>query len=331
MRFQPNDVFDLRLTAFSILVSLMVSACSSVNIDAARQLSVTGRNVTVGAGQNIYASDAEYLRARDSEAVLHGFSGTTNAPSYQTILNSYDRIHREMSQRAVVFEKLADVYDAFGELSGLDTGAQTEAALGNLAGSVQEYAKLTKQSAPISGDVTAVISQIGGIIASEIQKAKIKEASIQIRGNVDSFSKLLENPLVREQLVGFRSVLISDVKTALNKLWDAGVYDPKPLLDDIGAVAGLTAQKGVAQILKTNTDLRKALGEVIDKRITIKIDLIVQSYDSSIEALKHLIVAHKKLEDGAPIDLTRLRAIVAQLRGISILLTKAKTGETTAQ
>jgi hypothetical protein len=323
-------VFDLRRTAFFILTLLMGSACSSVSIDAARQLSVTGRNLTVQARQNIYASDDEYLRARDSEAALHGFSGTTSLPDYQKILRSYDSIHQEMAQRAVVFEKLADLYDAFGELSGLDTGAQTEAALENLAGAVQEYAKLTKQSPPVSSDVTAVISKIGGIIAGEIQKAKIKEASIQIRVKVDTFSKLLENPLVREQIVGFRSVLISDVKTALNKLWDAGVYDPKPLLDEIGATAGLAAQKDAAQILKTNDSIRKALGEVIDKRIAVKIDLVEKGYDTSVGALKHLIVEHKKLEEGSPIDFTRLRGIVAQLRGITILLTKAKIGETTA-
>lgn len=312
-----------------ILLSFALSSCSEVSLEAARQLGVTGHSVASQAKQNVFASEAEYLRARDSEALLHGFSGTTKDKKYLDILMAFENIRREMAQRAVVFEQLAQLYDAFGELAGFDAGQQTEAALTNLSGAVQEYAKQTKQAPPISEDTTAIISKIGGLIASEIQKTKIKKASGEIRGRVDAFAKLLGNPLIREQQVGFRSFMLSDVKAALSKLWDAGVYDPKPLLDEIGATAGLAAQKDVAQVLKTNTDVRNAIGEVVDKRLSIQMDRIEQSYDSSVEALNHLVLEHKKMEVGTPLNLTRLRGIVAQMRGIVNLIVKAKNGTAT--
>jgi hypothetical protein len=87
----------------------------------------------------------------------------------------------------------------------------------------------------------------------------------------------------------------------------------------------------VAQIVKNNADVKKALGEVIDKRLTIQMDLIVQGYDSSLAALKQLKTQHEKLEEGESLDLTRLRAIVAELRSIAVLFAKAKTGASTNQ
>jgi hypothetical protein len=307
------------------LVTFMISACAGVNIEATRALSMTGRNVALQTQQNIFVSDKEYLRARDSEALLHGFSGTTESENYTNILKLYDDIHRELAKRSVVFEKLADLYDAFGELAGLDAGEQTERALGNLGGAIEDYAEQIKQPSPIYSGTTAVISKIGGLVATEIQKAKIKEASIQIRARVEDIQKLLENELVREQMTGFQEFLLSDRKAAFVKLWDAEVYDPTPLLNDFGADVGLVAQKDVTTLIKTNKALKDALVEVLDKRLAIKSELIRQGYDASLGALRHLVTEHKKLEQGEPLDLTRLRAIVAELRGIAVLLAKAKT------
>jgi hypothetical protein len=328
---RTSGLRNTRTLAILALIALLTMGCSSISLEAARRLSVTGRNAAVQAQQNTLVSDQEYLRARDSEALLHGFSGTTASDQYKAILKLYNDIHQELAQRAVVFEKLADLYDAFGELAGLDTGEQTEAALGNLSGAIEEYAKQLNQPSPLSSAPTAAIAKIGGLVAAEVQKAKIKEASTQIQSRVNTFLQILESALVREQMIGFQSLLLSDVKAALSILWDAGVYDPKPLLDGVGTAAGLTAQKDAAQLVKSNTELRKALGEVLDKRLASQMDLIAQGYDSSLAALRQLIAQHKKLEAGEPLDLIRLRAIVAQLRGIAVLLARAKTGDSTGQ
>lgn len=322
----------MEILAVLFFVIFVISACASVNIDSARTLGKAGRSVAVQAQQNIMVSDKEYLRARDSEALLHGYSGTTQSDAYMQLLDSYGVIQQELAKRSVVFEKLADLYDAFGELAGLDAGAQTEKALGDLGGAIAEYAKQVKQPALLSSDATAAISKIGGIIASEIQKAKIKEASILIRERVNAFQELLGSKLVREQMTGFRELLASDRKVAFIILWDAGVYDPKPLLDDFGADAGLVAQNNVAALIKSNRQLGNALKEVLDKRLARnQFDLIEKSYDASLAALRHLVSEHKKLEQGEPLDLGRLQAIVAELRGVVVLLGKAKNDTSTNQ
>jgi len=307
-----------------LLIAGLLSACSGINTQAARNLSLTGRDVALQMRQNSFVSDEEYGRARDGEALLHGFSGTTNSDLYTKILNDYDVIHQELAKRSIVFENLADVYDAFGELAGLNAGAQTEQALTNLGGAIEEYAKQIKQPSPIYKDTTAAISKVGGIVAAEIQKAKIKKASIQVRARVEDIQKLLGSKLVREQMAGFRQSLTTVRKTAFTLMWNQGVYDPKPLLDDFGKDAGLVAKKEAAAGIKPNTPLGNALLEVLEKRLAIKTDLIERSYDTSLKALGSLISEHKKLEQGEPLDLTRLKAISAELRGIAGMLAKVK-------
>lgn len=315
----------IRMLTVLLFVMFLTSACSRINIEAAKSLSVTGRDAASQTKQNVLVSYKDYLRARDSEALLNGFSGTTNSSTYQETLNEYNEIQKEFTKRSVVFEKLADLYEAFGELANFDAGGQTEKALGDLSSTVNEYAKLLKQEPPIPTDTGKAISMIGGLVAAEIQKAKIKEASIRIQAKVKALVKLLEDQSVRNQLVGYQEFLFSNRKAAFVILWDKGVYDPKPIFDDFGEDAGLTARKDVTEKMGSNSDLGKAITEVIDKRLEMKLELVGEGYDASIEALKQLIEGHKNLERGEPLDLARLRVITAELRSIAALLTKTDT------
>jgi hypothetical protein len=312
------------LVALPAILSLM-SACSAINIKAAQALSGTGRNVAVQTHQNISISDQEYLRVRDAEALFHGLTNTTDSQQYTEILKKYKDIYQELAKRSVVFEKLANLYDAFGELAGLDTGGQTEKALAELGGAIEEYSKQIKQTSPIYSDTISIISKIGGLIATEIQKAKIKEASIQIRARVEDILKLLGNSFIREQMTGFREYLISDRKIAFSLLWNEGLYDPTPLINDFGADVGFAARKDVAMEIKPDTPLGNALLEVLEKRLTMKADLIERSYNASLASLAGLIAEHKKLEKGVSLDITRVQAIVAELRDIAILLLKVRS------
>ncbi len=319
----------IRALTILLLAVFLASSCSNVNIEAAKSLGAAGRDVASQMQQNVLASDKEYLRTRDCVALVHGFSGTTNSGSYKQLLELYDDVYQELAQRSAVFEKLASLYDEFGELAGLDGGERTEKALGDLSTAINGYAKrVLKREAPISSDTTAVISKIGGLAAAEIQKAKIKEASIQIQARVGVFLKLFEDPLIRAQMTGFRGVMASDRKTALVILWDEGVYeyDPKSMLDDLGAEAGLVAREDAAELVKSNPKLDSALREVFDKRLSRggQLELVERGYDSSLSALRRLISEHKKLEQGEPLDLARLRAVAAELRGIAVLLAKDK-------
>jgi hypothetical protein len=310
-----------------VLVAVVTAGCSGVSIDAARQLGLSGGAVAAEAKQAAIASDEEYLRARDAEALFHGLVGLSGSDKkLEEILRLLDSIHLELTKRGIVFERMTRLYEAFGDLAGFDAATATEAALNDLGGAIQDYAQQLNRTPPASKDATAVISKIGGLLASEIQKAKIKEASALIRGQVEAFARLLGDPLVREQMVGFRDLLGTDRKVALLAVWRAGVLDPKPLLDDLGSVGGLVGHKDAAQRIADDARLRNALGAVLDRRLAMRQELLEQGYDASVDALKRLGAEHEKLENEQPIDLARLRTMVGQLRAVVDLLGRSRRG-----
>lgn len=113
-------------------------------------------------------------------------------------------------------------------------------------------------------------------------------------------------------------------KAALVLLWKNGVFDPKPLLDDLGSVGGLIGEKDAAQRIAANTPLRDGLEEVLAKRLALQRDLIKRGYQGSVDALRRLVAEHQRLESGQAVDLAQLRVMVAQLRAIVDLLGKAR-------
>lgn len=316
---------SLKRFAIFLLLVFLSTGCSSISIEGARELGASGKEVVVQNQRNIFASDEEYQRAMDAESLFHGVSGTMKSPAYTAILELYGKIQLELSSRSVVFSTLAGVYDAFGNLAGLDASIEVETSIGNLGGAVNSYAVAIGQQPVIFDATTGVISRIGGLVAAEVQKEKIKKASILIRERLDTFVELFKDPLVHEQIVGFKSLLGSNRKAAIEMLWDKGVYSPKPLLDEMGAEAGFVAQKDAIKLVIADKKLSNGLWEVVDRRLSHKIELIEKGYDASVKALKRLIAEHKKLEKGQELDLSRLRQIVAELQSIASLLNKTPT------
>lgn len=307
-----------------LVAALVTAACSGLSVGAARQLAVTGRETAVLAKQTSVVSEKDYARALDGEAMQHGASG--NLEKLEEIVTTYDDVRRELANRAIVFDRLADLYDAFGDLAGIDAAHEVETAIGKLNGAIGDYAKQMKLTPPVSSDATNAIATIGGLVAAEIQKAKLKKASALIRGELEQFAKLLDNPLVRTQVTGFRRLLQQDAAAGLIILWEGGALDPKPLLDDMGSPAGLAAAKEAQQVLTSKPLLKNGLTAVLRQRLSRQSDLIDQGYAASLQALNRLAREHKKLEEEQPLDLARLREVVGQLRTVVELLTRIRAG-----
>lgn len=313
-----------RLATVLLLTSPLTAACSGVSVQAARQLAVTGRETAVQAKQTSVVSEKEYARALEGEAMQHGASG--NLEKLKEIVSRYDDVRKELANRVIVYDRFADLYDAFGDLAGIDAAHEVETALGNLSGAIGDYARQMKLTPPASSDATNAIATIGGLVAAEIQKAKLKKASTLIRGELEKFAKLLGDPLVRTQVTGFRKLLQADAAAALIALWKEGALDPKPLLDDMGSPARLAAVKEAQQVLTSKPSLKNGLTAVLRQRLSRQSDLIDQGYAASLQALNRLATEHKKLEEDQALDLARLREVVAQLRTLVELLTRIRAG-----
>ncbi|VVQ18759.1 hypothetical protein PS925_04488 [Pseudomonas fluorescens] len=312
---------------FALLVLFGIGGCSSISLESAKSLSSAGESFTVQAKAAVFVSESEFQLARDSEALMHGYSNTTTDDQYQEILSLSEKLNGELSKRAAVLDKLGEVYSAFGSLAAINTAGDTESAIDKLGASINEYATARGKEQPVKASVAGVISKVGGVTAGEIQKRRVKEVSVEIRLRLIVFKNLLADPLVASQMQSYKSHVGSSYGAAVRQLWDSGLYDPTQLLNDFGSVSGMTAQKDALKTINSSPPLQRAFREFLAKRQEQKLTLIAESYDSTLSILGKLIGDHEKLEKGEELNLARIREMTARLKEIVSIISKAKAGD----
>jgi hypothetical protein len=310
------------LIPLGVFLIITISGCSKLSIESAKELGSAGQEVSGNAVANIFVSDEEYQQAMDAEQLFHGFAGI-DVP--QQLSDDYETIQTELASRKIVFKALGDVYSEFEKLASIDTATGVETAINGLGDAVNKYASTQHKSAVISKSAQGVIAKVVGLIAKEVQKEKIQESSALIRERLSAFQALFSDPLVKNQLTSFKQTLAQNRSSAINLLWKKGVYDPSPLIDEMGAEAGLKANKDVLNIVNDKKDARvkNGLEKVITARLQRKIRLVEKSYDANVNAVAQLIAKHEKLEKGEELNLATLRQYILELRLITDTLAPA--------
>lgn len=308
---------NTRRILLSIALSTLLLGCSTLNIESARELGTAGQQISGGAITNIFASEEEYQRAIDAEQLLHGYAGTDID---SILLKNYDEIQFELASRKEVFQKLGEAYAEFEKLASIDSATGVEAGINGLGDAINQYASARGKGIVVSQSAQGAIGRIGGLIAAEIQKEKLKKSSTLIRGRLTEFHALLMEPIVKTQLTSFKKNLAQSRGSAIDILLINDIYDPTPLLTEIGSDAGLQANRDALKIANKNADnLKNGIRKVILSRLQKKADLVERAYDASISTLSQLIERHKNLENGEKINLSILRQKVNEL----VLLTDA--------
>lgn len=324
MFFLPT--LRLRLPALARIAflsfCLACGACSTLNLEAARALSATGQEAAVKIKAAAFASDTEYSRAMDAEALFHGAARNEGSELYKQLKASYAAVNNEIAKRAQVVAALADFYEAFGELAKYDASGETQAALTGLGTAIDSYRKDVLNAGPLSQDTVGLVVHVGGLIAAERQKEMVRQASAAVRPKLTAFHDALASPLVKDQFTGFKKTLASDRAAAVIYLWKQGLLDASPLVGELAADGGLTPVKNAAEVVLKSVELSAAMQAVIARRVNGKLVAIERSYDTSVQLLADLVAEHRKLEEGAPLDLARVRALVAELTAIVNLVNK---------
>ncbi len=310
------------LRAGVVCICLACTACSTLSLEAAQTLAATGGDAAVKIKAAAFASGDEYAGAMDAEALYHGMTGTTASPAYTELKVKYAKVHVELAKRQDVVKALADFYVAFGNLASYDASGQTQDALKNLGTAVDGYRKDVLNLGPVSPGTVDLIVHIGGLFASEVQKAMVKDASASVRPKLVAFHDALADKLVRTQFTGFKELLAADRAAAVVLLWQHNVLDASPLVADLAAEGGLIPTKDAGRVVLHDEQLKAGLQAVITRRMDRKLDAIGQGYDASVRIVADLIEEHRKLEDGGPLDIARIRALVAELTAIVNLINK---------
>ena len=246
------------------LALFLLQACQSLNIESARTLAEEGRNVAAAGSSQIFVSDMELRNAREAEVFMHAYAG---AEKPDLILKYYKSIMLELSKRKTVFTNLADVYAIFYDLSSNDAPARIETAVNKLGDAVNDYSTTVSSTPFLSNESVTIAGAIGNASMTTEKKNMIMQSSVLIKERLHRLLKLLENPLVRQQLVTWKTNLAQNRAAVAQMLMNHGVLDTTPLLNQMGSDAGLQGAPDAADIIRKNTRLSNGLEQVIVYRM----------------------------------------------------------------
>jgi len=299
-----------------LLAVLLAAGCSSLQIDAAKNLGAIGKDATALSSQNIFVANAAYLQALDAEAFFHGYAGT---PVPEQLSREYQSLRQELNARRAVFASLGQVYEAFYNLALYNAAGALDAAISGLGDTVNGYAKTLHKTALLSTQEKASITRISGLAAVRVQKRRIAKASVLIRSRLEQLAELLEDPLVKAQLTAFNQNLSAERAAAVALLWEQGLLDPTPLINELGSEAGFKAGKDATKIIASpaGTNVKEALSLVVRMRLARRADLIEEGYAASVKIIRELIARHRELEHGAELSPSELRRMTAGLQLIT--------------
>lgn len=283
----------LRALVIIPLAASALSGCSSVRIDAAGHLGDTGQETAAALAETLFLSDAFVDQAADIDTfVFYYEAGGAVPPELEAqrkeLLDGYKMIHEEFKHRRQVFAELGIAYQHFADLADKGAELETAAAVDRLGSAVNKYAESRGKAAVFSGSAQKALPQLGWLAAAELKKKRIKQASVLIRERLSAFAALLNDPLVKEEILGFQKNLSGLEGDRLQVLWDAGLFDPSPLLDQVGAGTGLQAAVNVGETLRKDKPLSDSLGKVIESRLRRNAEAIEANYHASLKTLEEL-------------------------------------------
>jgi len=232
-------------------------------------------------------------------------------------------IKEALDARRVMLIKLADLYSSFGALTSYNAQQNVNEALTDLSGSIDQFAQaLGQPGMPAGADV--VSADVGGVLASQIQKRKVKRASKAIRQRLEVIIPLIEKE--RATMESLQRVLVQDAGVTAVVLYRNGIGAPDPILANNIGTFGLSYEPGsyshACETLRGQGreecmhNFEKGIREVVLLRAKRRARDQVAVIDSNAAAIKALSDAHSRMEDGQPINLALVTQQLMTLRTI---------------
>ncbi|NEX14603.1 MAG: hypothetical protein C1941_07930 [Prosthecochloris sp.] len=318
-QYNSRNISTNRLRPLCMVALLLLQACHSLNIESAKTLGQEGKNVAAAGARHIFASDMEFRNASEAEVFMHGYAGFEQP---EQILDTYSIIMQELSKRKIVFTNLDEVYTGFYELSSNDAPARIETSINKLGDAINNYATVVNSAPFQSNESVTIAGAIGRIAITAKKKQLIRQSSVLIRERLVRLLQLLENPLVKQQMLTFKKNLAQNRSSVIQMLMIHGLLDTTPLLTQMGSDAGLRGAPDAAEIIRKNQRLSSSLEKVIAYRLQNNLLSIDEGYDATCNAIKELILLHERLEQGEPLTVATVRQAIAELQSVADQLNK---------
>lgn len=310
--------------AIAVCVAGMLQACGGVDIEQAKQLA----NAGVASSTKLQAEAQGVATNAASWREGRVFYATLVQGDSKVVLESdgseITRLAKLLKARANALGALAAAYKSFQELAVYDAAQTTEAATASFLAETNEFLKTAQGLegaagaaaqgiAPLDPQVAAGISVGFGVIAREVQRAKIARTSVAIRTGVEKLSEVLKAE--RAYAVAARIKIAKDrfALRRMARLRGLGSYEQsaKALLAgfDIDPVKDLDAA-----ILRS-PEVTAAMTRVLGDRFNAEVESIGPTYDTLLKLLDALVEQHRQLEAGRQVSLASIISLGEELQG----------------
>lgn len=299
----------------------LMTACSNAPIlSNAVNLSRVGQAAARQMQQNASVTAAQYELLNDAVAFDAGFSGDPDNPSTSDFLQQETQIQSKLSVYAGMLGQLAGAYAALGDLAGFDASGNFSSAIGMLCGSGNTLLAALNAMQQIPANACTSLPVGGGLIISAVQAQQVASASDQIEAVLKTLIPVLADPTTRTLIVLNGELVQRQIISTAKELYASGVYTCSPLLDELGAPLGLKTTSGVDAVVRNNRNLRNGCLAFVSATARETAGSVGVAYDTSVAGLKSLIPLHDNLRAGAPLDLTAISAIIANLQELAAKL-----------
>jgi len=308
---------------------LTLTACATKTLPIAVKLSQTGQQAASTLQSSIILSDAQlnslhkftifhaaFKRAACIEAKKSIDVCNERMATEKEIIGDIDEIQNILTSDTKWLTSLRESYAALGELANYDASTKFISAFDGLTASTNSLAAALK-STPPSSEMTSIFKYAGGQIVGFVQANKVIAASKAIHAELDRAITLLSNPDIKDIYTSLQKKYYDSLNESALILSNKGTLSFKPLINEVGATAGLAATANTDKLIRENKSLRVGLNAVINETYRQKIVDVTRAYDKSLAALKELAKLHSELENSSGFDATQLAITIGQLQSLA--------------
>lgn len=313
-----------RTALVAVFCALALGACSSLTLTDAATLSRAGQAASLQMEQNASISAETLTALKRAVAFNDGFNNAVGNPDSQKFVADEAIIQTNLARYAKALTSLSSAYAALGDLAGYDASGSFNTAMDKLAADTQSFIAGIDPAIKVPAVVPVAARSFGGIVISSMQADAIVDASAQIEQQLKTLIDVLKEPDTRKLLVLNSAMVQGQLTQAAAEGFASGAYSYAPLLDSLGAPLNLKSTAKADELVPKNEKLLAGLRNVVITEAGGPADALGASYDKSLAALEALVPLHESLQNGAPLNLATLTAIVGKLQSIATALQPGK-------
>lgn len=307
-------------------LAVALPGCGGVDIEQAKKLATAG----VAASDRIHVeakTTATHMAAWREGRVFFAVLVDGNRDLAMTSDGSdIDELAKLIGKRAEAIGALSTAYKSFQELAVYDAAGTTELATAAFFSQTNQFLdtaqklKLPGEAgtiangiAPLDAQTAEGLSIASGLIAREVQRAKLGKTSVALRTGVAKLAEVLTAE--RAYAASIRRS-IADRRHALRTMAQRrgiGSYErsTKALLSDFD----IDAVKDLDLAILRSPHAKAAIERVLNDRDRAERETIGPTYDALIKLLDALVEQHKQLEAGRRVSLASIIALASELEG----------------